>query len=85
LVKDLIDLQHEEEKLASRKKSYTELKRQYSCHKCDGYLRIRLLPIRHRVYYKRVCSNHPKCMNMTQKKLYDPERVEGIMESEDKG
>lgn len=83
-VKELIEHQYEEDKKVSSKRSNKNYKEKYSCHECgSGHLRIILLPIRGKVMYRRRCSNHPECKNMTDKKPYDPETVEGIFEHED--
>jgi septal ring factor EnvC (AmiA/AmiB activator) len=78
-IKELVEIQAEEERARDHTKDLESLKQRWVCHKCQGdYLRIIIISRRDGVHYFRKCGS---CPNRTKVKKYTNE-VEGIKEDE---
>jgi len=83
-LKDLVIKQNKENFDSSKVRTGKKLRDKWTCRECnEGYLRIIILPMRNIEKYLRKCSN-PKCNHKTKTKVFDPSKVEGIFEKEDK-
>lgn len=79
-IKDMIQEHYTAEKEEQGKEILENMKQMWKCHKCEvGYLQIYTYTRSNNLWYYRICSEAPDCLNRTLPQIYDPKQVKGII------